>query len=227
MKIVNSETTDYHMHSSSYSDGTSTFDEIARFAWEIGLTEIAITDHSDIVAIKWFSKEWVHRWFSSRESILRWKNVFNDVNVIPGVEWDLLNEEGDICTTIQWIEPGFIIVSAHAWIYEWKPENITNAYINAIKKHHKKINLIWHPCNSKFFAKYLDMEKLIEVCNEYNIPMEFNACNLNKNITDMDKLHLMLQKANYVYVNSDAHSLYELKEVRKTAFQFLRDNNYM
>lgn len=46
-KIINLDNRDYHMHSMNYSDWLNTIEEIVKYAWEIWLTEIAITDHSD------------------------------------------------------------------------------------------------------------------------------------------------------------------------------------
>jgi hypothetical protein len=57
--------------------------------------------------------------------------------------------------------------------------------------------------------------------------MEFNASDFVFGNTDMEKVHIVLKNAKYIYVNSDAHSLYELKEHRKIAFEFLKENNYM
>lgn len=226
MEILNLDWRDYHMHSTNFSDWTSSIDEIVRYAWEIWLKEIAITDHSDFSLNKWFSQLW-NKWFTCRRNLHRWKNVFNDVNVIFWVEWDLINEDWDICWTIQGIESDFMILSAHIWTYEGESESITNWYINAIKKYHHKIKFIWHPCNSRCFSKYLDIDKLIETCNEYNIPMEFNSTDFITWNSDIEKTHIMLKNAKYIYVNSDAHSLYELKEHRKLAFDFLKENNYL
>jgi len=226
MKLINPWNSDYHMHSSNFSDWTSNIDEIVKFAWDIWLEEIAITDHSDLSLKIGFPELW-NKWFQSRWSLTRWKNVFNKTNVIFWVEWDLINQDGDICSTIQWIEQNFIILSAHIWVYNWDSENITDWYINAIKKHHKKIKFIGHPCNSRCFSKYLDIEKLIKACNDYNVAMEFNASDLIRENTDINKLHIMLSKANHIYINSDAHSLYELKHHRKLAFDFLKKHWYL
>ena len=226
MEILNLDWRDYHMHSTNFSDGTSSIDEMVRFAWEIWLKEIAITDHSDLALDEWFPKTW-KQWFPWRGNLGRRKNVFNDVNVIFWVEWDLVNEKWDICSAIQWIEQDFIILSAHIWVYKSESETITNWYINAIKRYHNKIKFIGHPCNSRCFSKYVDINKLIEICNKYDIPMEFNATDFIKGNTDMKKADIMLKKAKYIYVNSDAHSLYELKEHRKIAFNFLKENNYI
>jgi hypothetical protein len=37
----------------------------------------------------------------------------------------------------------------------------------------------------------------------------------------------MLKNANEIYINSDAHTLYDLKESRKFAIKYLKENNYI
>jgi hypothetical protein len=49
--------------------------------------------------------------------------------------------------------------------------------INAIKKNHKEIKFIGHPCSNKDFGLYINIEKLVDFANKYNIPLEFNATN--------------------------------------------------
>ena len=57
--------------------------------------------------------------------------------------------------------------------------------------------------------------------------MEFNAKNFVKWKTNLKKLDYLLKNANKIYINSDAHNLYELKTVRQKAIQFLKDNQYL
>ncbi len=225
-RIINLDNRDYHMHTSTFSDGIPTINELVQFAWTIWLKEIAITDHSQ-VTIDFFRNELnTLIWTTAYSPLKRWKNVFNDVNVILWVEWDLLNKNGDICFDIQWIEPEFIILSAHTGIYISKPETVTEGTINAIKKYHKKIKFIWHPCAYTDFW-YYDIEKLVKVANEYNIPLEFNAKNFVRWKTNLEKLDYLLKNTDKIYLNSDAHTLYELKTVREKAIIFLKENNYL
>lgn len=226
-KIINLDNKDYHMHTSSFSDGISTWDELVRYAWEIWLDEIAITDHSQICLEKCRSSFSMYMWSTARWSLNTRKNVFNDVHVIIWVEWDLLDSDGNCCFEIQGKEWEFIVLSAHRDVYSWSRESITDGTIKAIKKFHDKIDCIWHPCNNADFWHYYDIEKLVSVANEYSVPLEMNAKNLMKGKTNIDKLHILLQKADRIYLNSDAHNLYELKESRNFARKFLFDNGYI
>jgi len=226
-KILNLDARDYHMHSSTFSDGTSTIDEIARFAWEIWLTEIAITDHSD-ATYELLIREWITLWRNSRKLFKsRWKNVFNNVNVIFWVEADLLDAKWNICQTIQWFESDFMILSAHEDVYQWKKESITDAYLKAIEKYGSKIKCIWHPDNTRYYGNEIDMHAFIDACNAHNIALEINAKTIISNHFHPEKLRLIIQKAHHIYLNSDAHSLYELQHSRKQAKDFLKNNGYL
>lgn len=45
--------------------------------------------------------------------------------------------------------------------------------------------------------------------------------------TNLVKLDYLTKNADQIYVNSDGHTLYEIKETRKQAIQFLREKGYV
>ena len=226
-RIINLDNRDYHMHTSTFSDGIPTFNEIADFAGKIGLTEIAITDHSQAAVD--IQREEDNRIIgtSARYSMKHWKNVYNDVNIIIWVEWDLLNDAWDVCFHIQGKEPDFIILSAHKDVYKSPKNTVTDATVRAIDRYHEKIKFIWHPCNNSDFWKYYDIERLVEVANKYDIGLEMNASKLEAWKTDLDKLDYLLKHTNKIYLNSDAHTLFKLKTSRNFAIEWLKENNYL
>lgn len=223
---MNLDGRDYHMHTATFSDGLNTIEEIVQFADKIWLTEIAITDHSQICLDGFMKNHKFYRWWARRTIKYR-RNMFNNVNVIWGVEWDLINESWEACFDIQWLEPEFCILSAHRDVYQWHPDTVTDATIKAMERYWDKIKFIWHPCNNADFGNYYDIEKLVTHANKYNIPLEFNAKNLLCGKTNIEKLHYLLQHADRIYLNSDAHTLYHLSESRTFALQFLRENGYI
>ena len=68
MEIINPGREDFHMHSSNFSDGFNTIDEIVKYAGEIGLKKIAITDHNQAYLDK---RNFPNRTY--RGIIKRWK----------------------------------------------------------------------------------------------------------------------------------------------------------
>lgn len=217
-KIVNTKQEDFHMHSLNYSDGLNTIDEMVVLAGKIGLKKIAITDHSQATLdAENFGKKNV------RGTIIRWKNIHNNVEVIFGVEADLLDEDGNICDNIQGKKADFMILSAHDDNYRGDFSKITLAYLNAIKKHHKAISCIGH-INAKYFEKFVDVEEVIKIANKFGIPVEFNCSYLLRNNVNIKNTEIILAKADKIMVNSDAHTLYELKFAREVGFKFLEEH---
>ena len=219
MKVLNTIHEDYHMHSINFSDGFNTIDEIVEFAWKIWLKKIAITDHSQAVldVEKLAKKCWAR-------SHKRRKNIHNDVEVIFGIEWDLLNESGDCCFEIEWSTREYLLLSCHENVYiaNWGDiDKMTEAYLNAIERYHDKIKFIGHPCK-KWTAEYIDIKKVVEAANTYHIPLEFNSWYFSRGETNLEKLDIMLSLADQIYVNTDAHMLNELMS-KEEAFNFLKE----
>lgn len=215
-KILNTIHEDYHMHCINYSDGMNTIDEIVQYSDTIWLKKIVITDHSQIVLDK------ANISLKSPRSLIqgRRKNVHNDGDVSFGIEWDLINENGECCFDIKWLESDFNILSCHAAIFQWDLKNINQAYKNAIQKHHKKIKFIWHICNLQT-SKHLDIPEIATLLNQYNIPIELNCYYLNKWWTDLEKLNQLLSLLEtWVYVNSDMHTLNDFS-FRQAGFDYL------
>ncbi|MBN2052515.1 PHP domain-containing protein [Candidatus Woesearchaeota archaeon] len=235
IKILNTEKEDYHVHSLIFSDGFNTIDEMVIFAGKLGMKKLVFADHSQ-AAMK--AEGLPPKTFRTIVSDNRWQNVHNKVEVVFGVEADLLNEAGDICDEIDNKKSDFVILSYHKRVYTGDMSKLTQAFINAIEKHHDKINIIGHLYISILDGVDLDIVRIVELANKYNIPLELNAkylfisSNTKRREEDVkkktiDAIKLMLDHSDQIYVNSDAHTLYELKELRKLAFKFLKDNGYM
>ncbi|MBU1100359.1 MAG: PHP domain-containing protein [Bacteroidetes bacterium] len=222
MEIINPGTEDYHIHSLNFSDGLNTIDEIVKYAGEIGLTKIAITDHCQA----YLDKRDFHR-KTYYNIINRWENIHNEVEVVFGIEADVLNAKGDVSMDIQGKSSEFILLSSHpSPPYEEDPKSITEGYLNAIERYRDRITFLAHPC-SVYYQDYIDIKPIIELCNKYDIPMEFNCVNLINNKTNMKNLELVLSECHYIYVNSDAHTLNELKNARNIGMTFLKEHGYL
>jgi DNA polymerase (family X) len=226
-KFINLDERDFHMHTSNFSDGLNTIEEIVQFAGKMGLKEICITDHSQAALDSFIERKIGFYTSTARWSLKHWQNVHNDVVVHFGVEGDILNPEGDTCFHIQGIEPEFIILSAHSDIYEGEPTTVTDATIRAMEKNQTKIAFVGHPDNNWDFGKYYNIEKLVDAANGFGIALEFNAKNLLLGKSNLKLTHYVLQNANKIYLNSDAHTLAHLRDARPFAIQFLKDNGYI
>ena len=222
MEIVNPHG-DYHMHSIAYSDGFNTVDEMVVRAGDIGLVEIAFTDHS-------LSHLDYHRIGkkTSSSNTRRWQNVHNDVKVLFGVEADLLNEEGDVNFEGYTRRQDFVVLSTHGRIFEGDHSKITQGYLKALERHHDKIGCLGHLCTKKILDRgHLDVGTVVEAANHFGVVPELNCANLHYGVTDMDALELMLSMVDRIYVNSDAHTLWDLMNLRRIGFEFLREKGHM
>jgi hypothetical protein len=104
-------------------------------------------------------------------------------------------------------------------------ENITQAYINAIHKHHDKIKFIGH-IDKKNTSQYLDVKALAKVLNQYHIPVELNCSNLFTGRSDTEKMKEMLSLIEAgVYINSDMHTFNDFNE-RQAGFDYLKEKGF-
>jgi len=210
------------MHTSSFSDGLNTIEELVQFAWRIGMKEICITDHSDLPVTGHFQNKGIYA-SAARWSTPSYKNVQNDVKVEFWVEWDILNKEWETCFTIQWKDSEFRILSAHRDVYKDDPATITDATIKAIEMDWDKVKFIAHPtCNNQFWKEY-DLKRLIEVANYHKIPLEINWKSISRWKSDRDKVEFLLKYADALYFNSDAHNLNDLQTYRPETAKLLLD----
>lgn len=212
MELLNSEKEDFHLHSITFSDGFNSIDEIAQFAGTIGMRKLVITDHSQATLD-------VHRYVrkTSRTIIKRWQNVYNDVDVSFGVEADLLNENGDICDFIGSQSGDFLVLSYHDQVYQGDPNKVAEGFINALTRYKNKINLIGHVCLDLPVSEYM---KVVETANQLGIPAEINARYF---LRDQAHWETFLQNIKLTYINSDAHTLWELKTRRLDARKVLQE----
>jgi len=214
MKILNTEQEDYHVHSSNFSDSWNSVDEVVKYAGSIGMKKIVFCDHSQACLNYHKMSKRVFR-----SAIYRWKNVHNDVDVSFGVEADLLNSDGDICSHIDGVEGDFIILSYHDDVYSGK--DVVEGFLKAIDRFHEKIDLIGHVCCGISTEGAL---RIIQQANKYNIPCELNAKYFEKY---PDVWDVLFKNADSIYVNSDAHVLNDLRDLRKNAFKRLKELGYV
>ena len=213
MKLINPES-DLHTHSLQFSDGLNTIDELVWMAGKLGLKKLAITDHSDARP---------RSLISYRVVLNRYRNVINDVEVVFGVEADLLNDDGDICTTIQKQESEFVLLSAHPDTFKGNPERITEAWLKAMERHHERLQFLGHPCD---YFPHIGIARVTRAANEYSIPLEIDTSNLTAGITDMKLSDEMVALADRIVVNTDAHSLADMT-TRTAGLDYLRTREHL
>ncbi|MDK2802531.1 MAG: phosphatase [Oscillospiraceae bacterium] len=159
MKII----ADMHCHSIASNHAYSTITENALAAKKAGLKFLGITDHGPEMP------DSPHIWhFHNYKALPR---VIEGVNMIYGIETNILNEDGDVDIdndTVQNLE--WIIASLHEPVF--KPstkESHTNAFLNLCEN--KYIDVIGHSGNGNY---PFDHEKCLKKFKEYGKIVEIN-----------------------------------------------------
>jgi putative hydrolase len=202
MKII----ADTHCHTIASTHAYSTILENAKFAGEIGLKYLAITDHCPKMP------DSPHVWHFGHLRVI--PDELYGVKILKGAEVDIMNEYGEIdlddfaLSFLNWV-----VASFHPPVCPpMSVKDTTKAYINVAKN--PKIDVIGHSGNPNYVYDY---EKAIKVFKEYDKLVEINentfksrpaAVNNCKEIAKLCKKYEVK-----VVVNSDAHFAYEIGQV--------------
>lgn len=160
---------DTHTHTLASGHAYSTIREMAKAAKEHGLEALAITDHAPTMP------GGPHLFYFQNTKVL--PREMEGVQMLYGVELNILNEEGEVDLPIEVIDKLDIrIASMHTPCYagEITKENITRAYMNVMEN--SRIDIIGHPDDARF---PIDYEKLVRKAKETNTLLEVNNSSLH------------------------------------------------
>lgn len=214
---------DYHMHSRYSGDSNNDLEAIVQRAIEIGLEEIAITDHGP--SHNGYGIKRIEYWVLRRE-IDHLNEKYPQINILLGIEANILGVEGriDLDEEMQglndWVNAGYHFGSNLKEDYKIHLDNIlskfsrkirsramrtnTEAMINAMRNN--KIKMITHPG-----AKGpIDIEAIAKVAAETGTMLEIN--NSHGHLTTDEIITAMQYPVNFV-LNSDAHRIEDIGKV--------------
>lgn len=227
-------TADYHTHT-TYSDGKNKIEENALRAKEIGLEEIAISEHG-------FS----HLCFGikrrEKEQFIKEIRVAEEktgMRVLVGIESNIRGYEGECDLRPEEFKDfdvylcGVHILVKYASLRDlWhlgagsyiksktflKPskqlvKDTTSAYINAIKRN--PVDVVTH-VNFQCFADAVEVAK---ACRDYGTYMELNS---KKNHLTDEELYEVEKTGVRFVVNSDAHSVSRIGDCKLAEEQIMR-----
>jgi len=161
---------DTHCHTVASGHAYSTVQEIAKYASEIGLELVAITDHSDKLP------GGAHLFHFHNLHVIP-KKLYG-VEILKGAEVNIMDYDGNVDLdedTLQRLD--IVIASFHPPCI--KPGNIeenTQAIINAIKN--PNIDIIGHPGDPRY---PIDIKAVVEAAKEYETLLEVNNNSLKPN----------------------------------------------
>ncbi len=200
---------DVHMHTTE-TDGRDTIEAMAQAAADAGLEYIAITDHSQSLAMANGLDE--RRALAHAKRIRSFDGTFG-IRMIAGIECDILPDGtmdlADDCLAALDI----VIASVHSAFNQDKAQ-ITDRLLRAIENPH--VDVIGHPTGRLILrrAAYpVDMEAVVAAAANHHVAIEINS---QVDRLDANDVHARLARDKGVplVVSSDAHSRQALATTR-------------
>ncbi|OLN22641.1 DNA polymerase/3'-5' exonuclease PolX [Domibacillus antri] len=198
---------DLHMHT-AWSDGAFSIEEMIEACRARGYEYMAITDHSQYLKVA--NGLSADRLLRQNEEIKEWNEKFSDIEVLSGIEMDILPDgsldyEDDILKQLD-----FVIASIHS-NFSQPQKKIMERLKTALNNPYVK--LIAHPTGRIIGRRdgySVDMQELIKLAAESNTALELNA---NPHRLDLSADHLkMAQEAGVkIFINTDAHTIDHLE----------------
>lgn len=194
---------DFHVHS-SWSDGSSSIEEVARAAQRRGYEYVAICDHTKSLKIAHGLDE--TRLMKQIEEIDRLNEKIKGIQVLKGTEVDILSDGRlDLADKIlQRLD--LVVASVHSGFKQDK-EKMTLRIIKALENPY--LHILGHPTGRLLGARNpyeVDMDAVMEVAQKYGKALEINAYFER---LDLDDIHCRKakEKGVRVAIGTDTHHL--------------------
>lgn len=209
---------DTHTHTLASTHAYSTIAEMAKYAAELGMEAIAVTDHAPAIP------DGVHQWH-----FINLKNVPREiygVKILGGAEVNILDLDGNIDLDDDILAKLDVVnASIHAPCYKDKDaKDHTSAYMAAVNNPH--IDIICHSGSPAFSYDY---EKVIKKAKENNKLIEINNHSFyvrQQSIPNCRRIAEICKENEVgVVVSSDAHIMFDLGEYTR-ALDMLREISF-
>jgi len=195
---------DLHTHS-NWSDWVNTVQELVEAAIQRGLSYIAITDHSQSLAVaNWLDPK---RWQQRLQEILELRNFYKDkIQILVWTECDILSD-GSLDYPDEILAQCDIVVAS---IHMGYKGDMTSRYLKALDNPY--VTILWHPTTRLLGERDMvqaDWDQIFTKAIEKNVAMEINSQPLRLDLPDF-----LIRKFNQMWglfaINTDAHSVENL-----------------
>ena len=199
-----------HVHT-TYSDGRHGVEAMARAAKALGHTYIGICDHSKAAAYAHGLTE--DRVRSQWDEIDRVDAAVAGIRILKGIEVDILTDGRLDFDDAFLAEFDLVVASVHSK-FSMTEKEATARLIRAVQNPH--VDILGHPTGRLLLAREgypVDMRAVIDTAAEARTAIEINA---NPARLDMDWqfLEYAREKGVQIPINTDAHSIEELENMR-------------
>ena len=201
---------DLHMHT-NWSDGLNTIQEMVNQAKSLGYSHISITDHSKSSVVA--NGLDPNRLRKQIEEVRIVNNRTDGITVFAGSEVDIL-KNGDLDYDDELLaELDIVIASIHS-NFELSESQMTQRIIRAIENPFTM--MIGHPTGRLLGSRpgyAFDLPAILDVAADCEVALEINA-SINRLDLEPDSVILAKQKGVQLSVNTDAHSLPDLQQMK-------------
>jgi DNA polymerase (family 10) len=200
---------DLHMHTTE-TDGRDDLTTMTEAAHEQGLEYIAVTDHTQSLAMANGLDE---RRALEHASRIRAADGRHGVRMLAGVECDI-RPDGSLDLADECLAAlDFVVASIHSGFNQDRRQ-ITDRILRAIE--HPSVDVIGHPTGRRILrrdAYPLDMEAIVDAAARHGVALEIN-CQPHR--LDLHDVHARLARDRGVrlVLSSDAHSRAEIGNLR-------------
>ena len=198
---------DLHCHS-NWSEGTMTIKEVVEKAKDLGLSYVAITDHSKSLGIAHGLDE--KRLKEQGKEIEAINDELEDFTVVKGIECDIKADGSMDLPDSSLADLGIVVASIHSG-FKNDEETMTNRLISAI--HNEHVDIIGHPTGriiQKRKPYPLNLDKVIEEAASQHVALEINAYPERLDLDDVSSRKTMEAGA-LVSIGTDAHALNQME----------------
>lgn len=192
---------DLHNHS-NWSDGNSTFEEMARHAMKMGYQYLVVSDHSKSLHVAGGLKD--EELLEEIEEIDKLNKKFKGFTLLKATEVDI-KADGSIDFPDELLEKLDVVVASIHSGFKQEKQKITDRIIAAVRNPY--VNIIAHPTGrliSKREGYEVDLDKVIEACAETGTALEVN-CHYDR--LDLNDIYCKRAKdaGAMVAISTDSH----------------------
>lgn len=201
---------DLQMHS-TWSDGKATLEEMALACRELGYEYVAITDHSQAMAmVQGLTPERAREQWAEIDEI---RGRVDGIAILRSAEIDILKDGSLDMPDDVLDELDVVVVSVHSFM-DLDKKTQTERVLRAIA--HPSVDILAHPTGRRINRREpfeMDVEAVLEAAADLGIAVELNA---NPNRLDLSDVHVHRAKelGVPVVISTDAHSPRGLRDMR-------------
>jgi len=201
---------DLQMHS-TWSDGKTSIEEMARACAALGYEYLAVTDHSQAMAmVQGLTPEKARAQWQEVEEV---RELVPEIAILTSAEVDIL-KDGDLDLPDDVLEAlDLVVISVHSFMDQDR-KTMTRRVLRAMA--HPAVDILAHPTGRRINRREpfeLDVEAVLEAATEHQVAVELNA---NPRRLDLNDVHVHRAKELDVpvVISTDAHSPAGLTDMR-------------